>query len=277
MSGVFYNKAMFTKYKIAIPTTWSEFTDVMKTFKSNGISPFIIGGKDAWPARLVVNGLVQSLYPDPVALDKGLWDGSISLTDPTSVELMTKLKTIYDNTAPNWTGIDYASIPSRFAKGEAAMVPDGSWEIPAIQAADPNFQFGYFPLPGNDDAANNKYISSKLEFSLSIPSSSKNQALAKKWLALYSDPKVYAEFIGGSGFGSAQPNVTESAALTAIQPYLPASGFAVAWDQGFHKNVDAGPLAATPFAYDAVAPMGTETDMKSLAQKMEADWKAGMK
>ncbi|MBG6107394.1 ABC transporter substrate-binding protein [Frigoribacterium sp. CG_9.8] len=277
LSGVFYNKALFAKYNLAVPTTWGKLETVMKTLKANGVAPFIIGGKDSWPASLPIAGLVQSIYPDPVALDKGLWEGKVSLTDPKAVEVMDKLKTIYANTASNWAGMDYASIPSRFVKGEGAMLPDGGWEIPAIQTADPKFEFGYFPMPGSDNAANNKYIASKLEFSLSIPSSSKNQDLAKKWLALYSDPKVYADFIGGSGFGPAQPDLKLPAVLSEIQQYLPPSGFTPGWDQVFHPNTKAGPLAMIPFAFSSVAPLGTETDMAGLAQKMDVDWKAGLK
>ena len=276
ITGVFYNKALFAKYNLELPTTWTELTQVMETFKSNGVNPFIMGGKDSWPAGLPVFGLAQSLIKDQVALDKGLWEGTASLTDPMVVDLMEKVQTIYANTAPNWAGIDYASIPSRFVQGEGAMLPDGSWEIPAIQTADPTFEFGYFPLPGSDDAADNKYIASKLEFSLSIPSSSKNQDLAKKWLALYSDPKVYAAFVGASGFGPAQPNVKMPAALEEIQQYIPESGFVPAWEQIFHVNAKSGPLALIPFAFSSVAPMGTETDMKSLTQQMDTDWKAGL-
>lgn len=277
LSGVFYNKAIFAKHNLQVPRTWSEFTNVMTVLKADNISPFIMGGKDSWPAGLPVLGLAQSLYPDGAKLNKDLWDGTASLTDPKSVELMQKLQTIFANTAPNWAGIDYASIPSRFVQGEAAMLPDGAWEIPAIQTADPKFEFGYFPLPGSDDAADNKYIASKLEFSLSIPSSSKNQELAKKWLALYSEPAVYADFVAASGFGPAQPDVKLPAALAEMQQYMPPSGFTPAWDQVFFVNSNAGPLAAIPFAYSSIAPMGTESDMGSLTKKMDADWKAGLK
>lgn len=276
ITGVFYNKDMFAKYGLDVPTTWDEFTHVMSVLKSNKVNPFIMGGKDSWPAGAPVYGLVQSLWQDPVQLDQDLWEGKASLTDPKVVELLDKVKTIYANTAPNWEGIDYSSIPSRFVQGEAAMLPDGAWQIPAIQTADPNFAFGYFPLPGSDDAANNKYIASKLEFSLSIPTSSKNQDLAKKWLALYSDPKNYDEFIANSGFGPAQAGAKVPPAVEEIQQYMPPSGFTPSWDQIFHPNRDAGPLAAIPFAYSSIAPLGTDSDMKALAQQMEDDWKAGL-
>lgn len=67
------------------------------------------------------------------------------------------------------------------------------------------------------------------------------------------------------------------AALAEMQQYMPSSGFVPAWDQVFFVNTNAGPLATIPFAYSSIAPMGTESDMASLTQKMEADWKAGLK
>ncbi len=276
-TGVFYSKAIFDQYGLEVPTTWDELENVMDVLEKNGVTPFIMGGKDLWPAVLPTFGMVQSLYPDTVALDKGLWEGTVDLADARSVTLMERVQKIYENTVQNWTGIDYASVPSRFVQGEAAMLPDGSWEIPAIKTADPDFAFGYFPLPGSDDAEDNKYLASKLEFSLSIPSSSPNQKLAKEWLALYSQPDVYSAFIAGSGFGPAQPDLALPADLEALQQYLPTSGFVPAWDQVFHTNVSAGPIVSTPFAYDYIAPLGTETDMVSLTEQMQAAWQNGLK
>lgn len=276
VSGVFYNKAMFAEHGLEVPTTWQEMLNVIEVLKGADEQPFIMGGKDSWPAAMPVWGLVQSLYPDMEAVDRGLWEGTMRLDDPKSIELMTRLQTIYDNTAPGWSGIDYATVPSRFVAGEGAMLPDGSWEIPAIQKADPNFEFGYFPMPGSDDAEDNKYISSKLEFSLSIPSSSTNQELAKEWLALYSDPDVYSDFVTAAGFGPAQPDVDLPTVAADYQQYMPPSGFMPTWEMIWHPNTAAGPLAITPFAYSAVAPMGTDSDMTALAKKMNEDWEAGL-
>lgn len=275
-TGVFYNKAMFEQYGLSVPTTWDEMLHTIDMLKQHGVSPFIMGGKDLWPAVLPTFGMVQSLYPDTVQLDKDLWTGKADLAGETSLTLMKRVQTVYDNTLPNWTGIDYASVPSRFVKGEAAMLPDGSWEIPAITTADPKFQFGYFPMPGSDTASDNKYLASKLEFSLAIPKSSKNQKLAKEWLALYASKDVYTDFIAGSGFGPAQSDLKLPADLTALNQYLPKSGFVPAWDQVFHTNVSAGPIVATPFAYDSIAPLGTESDMVSLTKQMQAAWQGGL-
>ncbi|HWU31504.1 MAG TPA: hypothetical protein VN108_01450, partial [Marmoricola sp.] len=89
-------------------------------------------------------------------------------------------------------------------------------------------------------------------------------------------PKNYVAFIANSGFGPAQPGAKVPASVQEIQQYMPPSGFTPSWDQVFHPNRNAGPLAAIPFAYSSIAPLGTESDMSALAQQMQNDWKAGL-
>ena len=62
-TGAYYNKTMFEQYGLAVPTTWDEFVTVCETLKSNGVAPLGIGGKDGWPAGLLMNAAVQGLYP----------------------------------------------------------------------------------------------------------------------------------------------------------------------------------------------------------------------
>jgi raffinose/stachyose/melibiose transport system substrate-binding protein len=48
-SGVFYNKDLFEKYGVEVPTTWDELVAACETFKSNNVSCMTAGGKDGWP------------------------------------------------------------------------------------------------------------------------------------------------------------------------------------------------------------------------------------
>lgn len=47
-SIVFVNPALFEKYGVALPTTWTEFVAACQTFKDNGVTPLALGGKDSW-------------------------------------------------------------------------------------------------------------------------------------------------------------------------------------------------------------------------------------
>jgi len=52
---IYYNKDMFARYNLKVPTTLDEFENVCKTFVENGITPITAGGADKWP-------VTQNLY-----------------------------------------------------------------------------------------------------------------------------------------------------------------------------------------------------------------------
>ena len=83
-TGVYYNKKIFDENGLKVPTTWSEFENVVSTLKGKGVTPLGIGGKDSWPAGLGMIAAVQGLYPsadDKNALSKDLWAGKVDLAD----------------------------------------------------------------------------------------------------------------------------------------------------------------------------------------------------
>lgn len=52
MAGVFYNKEMFQKYNIKVPTTLSELEKAADTLKSNGITPFALANSSKWTGSM---------------------------------------------------------------------------------------------------------------------------------------------------------------------------------------------------------------------------------
>src|SRR5208283_5586525 len=76
-TGVFYNKDLFSRYGVKVPTTWSQLVAACDTFKKNKISAMTAGGKDGWPVLVAGYGILLSAYPDQAALVKGLWSGTI--------------------------------------------------------------------------------------------------------------------------------------------------------------------------------------------------------
>ena len=146
-SGVYYNKTIFEKSGLKIPTTWSEFMTVCQTLKSKGVVPLGISGKDSAGVNML--GVVQDLYPnkqDKVDLAKGLWDKSIKLTDGKQLEVLTKVKSLYDLAEPNFAGVSYNTMTAGFVKGQFAMMSDGTWNQTTIDSAGgSSFKYGYCP------------------------------------------------------------------------------------------------------------------------------------
>jgi raffinose/stachyose/melibiose transport system substrate-binding protein len=270
-TGVYYNKAIFEKYNLEIPTTWNEFVTLCNTLTDNGVSPLGIGGKDGWPAGLTMIAAAQGLYPttdDKDALQKGLYEGSVKLTDKKPTEVLDRVK-------PNFAGVSYQSIPAGFASGSFAMTADGTWNEPTLASAvGSNFEMGYFPLPTSDNAADNATLGGKIELTLAVPSNAKNKTAALAYLDFFTQPENYAAFVKLSGFASAEPNIPASDFLTSIAPYTKT--FAPAWDTIFVSNPNAGAAAQFPFNYQSLAPLG-DASVEQAAAKSEQDWTAGLK
>ena len=275
-TGVFYNKAIFTKYGLSIPTTWTEFVKLCETLKSNGVAPLGIGGKDSWPAGLNMIAAVQGLYPtaqDKAGLAQGLWEQKIKLTDTQPELVLERTKTMFDYAQQNFAGFSYASIPSGFINGSFAMTADGTWDETTIaSAAGPDFSFGYFPIPTSDNAKDNAYLGGKVELTLAVPSNSKNIGAALAYLKFFSDPANYETFVKLAGFAPSQPNITASPFLTSIKDYT--STFSPAWDTIWVANSKAGPKATFPFNYPGIAPLGSGTAAQATTDA-QADWAAG--
>jgi len=148
---------------------------VCQTLKSKGVVPLGISGKDSAGVNML--GVVQDLYPnkqDKVDLAKGLWDKSIKLTDGKQLEVLTKVKSLYDLAEPNFAGVSYNTMTAGFVKGQFAMMSDGTWNQTTIDSAGgSSFKYGYFPLPSSDNAADNAFLGGKVELTLAVPSNSK--------------------------------------------------------------------------------------------------------
>ena len=210
--GVFYNKAVFAKYHLSVPTTYSQFLTVCKTLKAHGVQPLFTALGNVGPVYLqfiYYEAMVDLWYPHAPSgnLATALENGSIKWTDPAFVQGMNEEKTIAQYLEPNYTGVPWEAMPGDFAKGQGAMLLDGSWDLASVQQANPKLQVGYFPLPFSNTAADNQaYAQDDLTFS--VLNSSPDKAAAMKWLAFYSSPSVYAQYVKITGISPSQSGGT---------------------------------------------------------------------
>ncbi|MEO7058368.1 MAG: extracellular solute-binding protein [Lapillicoccus sp.] len=272
-TGVFYNKKIFKDNGITVPTTWSQMVAACDALKAHGIVPFGIAGKDS--AGVTTLGIVQGLYPTTAAKDalaKGLYDGSAKLDQNTQLEVLTRLKTVFGYAEPNFAGVTYATMTSDFVNGKFAMMGDGTWNTTTLQKAGGSaLDFGYFPMPSGDTAADNASLGGKVELSLAIPANAKNPKAAVAWMDFFT--KHYALFDDQAGFAPSVTDAKSNPFYTAIADST--KQFEPAWDTIWIANTKAGPAAAVPFNWAGLAPMGPN-DPQGAAAAAEKDWTAGL-
>lgn len=274
LTGLFYNKEIFEKHNLQVPTTWNEFVNVVETLKAAGVAPIGLGGKDVWPINLAVQGLQASVHDDQMTYIKGLWTGDTKLTDPAHLEVLEKAQFMMKNTIDGFMGIDYGTLPSLFATGRVAMIADGTWDATTIATANAELKFGYFPIPGSDKAENNKNLAGKYDMTWMVVEKSANKEYALKWLEMLSEPANYTAFTNAAGFLPTQPNVTlESEFINEIQPYL--ENFKLSWDQLFINRLNVGQYISDSSVHaEFLEPAGPLKTPLELAGKSQTDWDA---
>ena len=57
----FYNKDIFSKYKLSPPTTWSELLNVINVLKQNNLIPIALAGASQWPYLMYAEFLVDRI------------------------------------------------------------------------------------------------------------------------------------------------------------------------------------------------------------------------
>ncbi|MBO0819420.1 MAG: extracellular solute-binding protein [Nocardiopsaceae bacterium] len=207
--GVFYNKDIFARYHLSVPTTFSQFLSVCQTLKSHGVQPLYTALGQVGPVYLqflYYEAMTDLWYPKAPSgnLANDIMSGKVKWTDPAFVEGMSKEKQLAQYLEPNYTGIPWQSMQGGdFAKGKAAMELDGSWDLPSIQQANPKLQVGYFPVPFSETASDNQaYAQNDLTFY--VVNQSKNKTAAMKWLSFFSQPNVYSQYVNTTGISPSQ-------------------------------------------------------------------------
>jgi raffinose/stachyose/melibiose transport system substrate-binding protein len=170
-------------------------------------------------------------------------------------------------------GISNDGAPGRFASGEVAMLPGGSWMASAIDTSEPVFEWGYIPFPGSDNAEDNQYLFGKYDQGWSIAEKSPNRDAALTYLTEFSAPDNYDAFANAVGFIPTQPTSKLTTTIgEEVAPYL--DNFRVGYEQYWVAPKGAGEFA-NPFA-NYFEPFGTYDDPQALADKVQSDLQAGL-
>jgi ABC-type glycerol-3-phosphate transport system substrate-binding protein len=193
--GVFYNVDVFSANGIEVPGTWQALMDACEKLLAAGIQPFSIGLKDGWPQGQLANMLVgtELLAKDPH------WGakrnaGAVKFNNPDLVRAMEKYQTVCTRySGPNIAGITYTQMLEQFFTGKAAMLPIGSWVNAEVAKGSQDFEVGWFPLPGDENA---DVVSVYVNEGLSIGANTRYPEICKDFIRyFFTDEALYGEFL----------------------------------------------------------------------------------
>ncbi len=146
--GMFYNKAIFDKYGIQIPSSLEDLEKAAATLKQNGVTPFSTAGLHGWHVMRIIEQLIE-YYAGTDHHDK-LQTMDTSWDDPAVISAFTKYQ--------EWCKLGY--FPEGFltndpndtfialAKKKAAMDLQGQWYDGTITSNEQKVEdYGWFPFP----------------------------------------------------------------------------------------------------------------------------------
>jgi raffinose/stachyose/melibiose transport system substrate-binding protein len=185
--GVFYNKAIFKKLGLTIPTSLKEFEATLEKIKAAGETPLTFGNKDRWPIFHVygeVEHALVSAYEGRQYLDKmimnwaddGNWESKSTIEGAQIVQDWVK-KGYFTQ---GFAGIGYDDSVAMFAAGQGAMMIAGNWVLDVLNAS--ALPLGFFPFPPVDPAKGMSLQVGGVRTPYGISMASTHQELAAKLL-----------------------------------------------------------------------------------------------
>lgn len=159
VKGAFYNKSMFEEMGVEVPTTRTEFLNVLETFNDAGILPlthaynFIHGPfhelDTIFTPMTVVNG-AQSTWLD--SQNNGVpLAGNETVKE--SLELFKILASYKD---AGDASLDQTQAVQNFAAEQRPIYINGGWLMGDVATANPDTDFGVFPTPWSENPEENK-------------------------------------------------------------------------------------------------------------------------
>jgi raffinose/stachyose/melibiose transport system substrate-binding protein len=190
---VYYNKDMFAKNGVQVPTTLDQFENVLATFKQKGITPIANSGAE-YPAQQIFYELALSKADRGFVNDYQLYDHKVDFHGP---ELTFGAETFADWVKKGYIGKDSVNMKAQdmgnaFEQGKNPIMISGSWWYGAFKNEIKKFDWGTFLFPGNSldpGSSGNLWV---------IPSKSKNKDMAADFINITMQKDIQ-DLLGNSG------------------------------------------------------------------------------
>ena len=247
--GFLYNKAIFDKLSLEVPTTPEELVSVVEKLKTAGYGGVVYAGRTYGSSALGNATFLNRMGTEGYyAMQNGLDDGSI--TDLAAVDgvtdVMNTLQLYTDNDIyyNAYESIDYDSGMSLFAQEKSAIIYSGSYAIGEKATYFPDIEVGYFTVPVYNGSGVSYGEGAQTSV---INAAGKNLGAAKLWIEFLATQEISAYFCSNAKMMSTLKDVEVS--FDEMDMLLgSASGYALKmivepehseyWSSGYTKVMD---------------------------------------
>jgi raffinose/stachyose/melibiose transport system substrate-binding protein len=197
--GIIYNKAIFKKYGLKPPTTFTELKKVCTALKKNGITPFAGLFKANWSLGHFISMVHTTLAGAKLMPWFNTMEaGAGSFAKPVDTKKLFMIMDFYKaNVSKDAASMDWNEQQGAFAQEKAAMMVQGLWSYGAAISTNPKLDCGFISFPCTDNVKDTKLFADvDSTFALAASSSPEKQKAAKEflgWLATPEAIKIWVE------------------------------------------------------------------------------------
>jgi raffinose/stachyose/melibiose transport system substrate-binding protein len=198
LAGFYYNKAIFDELGLEIPESQAEFADVLDAIADDGTyAPLALGSADGWQLSYNLLYQVGPNYWHGEDGRLGLIDGSKKVTDADFVEGLTVFDSFKQWLPSGYESITYEDMTQLFTLGQAAILPDGSWQI--TQVTSTGLDIGVFGAPPAE-AGDQRYQQEMADMAFGLNAGSEKKEAATEfleWLGTEEFQQLYVNKLPG--------------------------------------------------------------------------------
>jgi len=251
-----YNKAMFKKYGIQVPTTMDDLYKTCGTLKQHGVLPIGFGNQFGWPAIHYLTALNAESVPRNVREADYAGNKDAKFSNPGYVKALNTLtkiqKTCMSSSGVN--GVSHDSARAGWSNGKSAMIYVETLEFPDIATANKSTKlgtdWGFFKMPSIPGAQGTSDTIVGAPDGFLVNGQSPNKDAAVKFLKFFTNKANGQKMVKQLGWlspvnGSATPQNTTPQMSAALKAINKASHFDIWLDTVTKTQVASAYLSGT--------------------------------
>ncbi len=190
---LYYNKAMFAKLGLQIPTDWQQFLEMIRKAKESGVTPIAAGFKENWMClHWVLQVAATTVQRDDIDWGVKRHENTVTFEGTkgwaTAFDKLKELIALGTFSSSAVSTSDEQAMMS-FLNGGSLCYFNGTWGLNAMQKAKPEgFEFGGMRVPINDPGEE-ACTSTSVTGDFSVWAKSPHLDKAKEWLAFTLSPE----------------------------------------------------------------------------------------
>ncbi|MGB5953013.1 MAG: extracellular solute-binding protein [Ornithinimicrobium sp.] len=225
-SGVIYNTEVFAEHDVEPPQTWGELEQVVTTLQEADVVPLYGTFAEPWTLLPTFNNLAGALQPEDFWVQMRAEGEDVGPDSEASFEegfapIAERFAQFLTYTQDNANSRSYTDGNRAIAQGEAAMLAQGSYTLPAIRDINEEAPLGMFVMPVSDDPQDTVLVSG-VDVAVAVGADTEYPDEARRFVEFLFSPEVVSEYAEAQSALSplADAPQNEDPALEGVVPYF---------------------------------------------------------